>query len=71
MLGIITAYGVDKEEVIQRLKEAIIDLEHEAANNCLAENWEYEIFPSACHIALRRLLKETTPEMSKRKRGNK
>lgn len=46
MLGLVSAYGKTKDEVIINLLEAIKDLQKEDAGNCLAGEWEYNIFPA-------------------------
>ena len=43
MMAIVSAVGASKEETIRNLREAITDLEREPANNCIAENFEYEL----------------------------
>jgi len=44
MMAVVTASGKTKKEVINKLREAVDDFEREQANNCLAEDFEYEMF---------------------------
>lgn len=55
MLGMVTAAGATKEEVIKTLREAVDDFEREIANNCLAMNFEYDLFPCG-FVPMARLL---------------